>query len=491
MSLRSTAVVVALACASLASLASHAAAQRAPVSAPGGVLALDARIERRLADSARVLRAARHAHPDAAGPALRLADVLLAAGDRGGALALYDSLLVGAQPPAAAAAGAARLLLVARRPDSAATILERAVRRAPDDAELWPLLGQARMDQHRPADAVAAYARALPRAAVADSIERPLVGAELAAGDTSAALATLRGMTAPGRARGSLLWAAAAASDLADYALADVAYRTLVARDSGDVVGLARGAAAAVAAGDTARGVAYARRALSHVESGPEPALLLLRVARPDADSSRALLTLAAEAAVARHEALRGAALASVAARAAVESAPRDEALLRNILDTVVLRTAWGGEALAVLRREWPESALLRLYAGRLALESGRHAEALALFRVAVAHDPADADAQLGLAAALAATGENTAANGAASRALELAPERDDVFRLRVALAERTHTLDDALGQIRRLRERVPSSRALGEREVELLQRLGRLDEAARIARALPEEPHA
>ena len=48
-------------------------------------------------------------------------------------------------------------------------------------------------------------------------------------------------------------------------------------------------------------------------------------------------------------------------------------------------------------------------------------------------------------------------------------------------------SLEELLAQVRRLRVRLPGSRLLVEHEIEVLQRLGRLEEAAALAQKLRE----
>jgi tetratricopeptide (TPR) repeat protein len=455
----------------------------------GGQLAADPRLVVRLTDSIRVRAAERHARPDDLAGSLALADLLARRGDRLAALSLYDTLLRAPAPPPAVFGAAARFWFVNGRADSAAFVLERGLGRYPESAPLWGLLGDSRAHSRQWIAAATAYRRAASLIARPDSVELALIDALTAGGDTAAALDVVRSMRRRPRttARASLAMLGAAQRALLlgrrGVLEADSVYRSLIARDAGDVNALEGRARTALALGDTVATLDASRRALADERSSATSALVLLRIGRPGQDSARALLRAAAWHAASTVERIDAGAMRGARPTDDPVAANR---VLREVLDTMVFHTAWGAGELDALRAAYPQSGLLRLYAARVAFDGGRTTDALQLYDVAVSREPANVDAQLGRARALLRLGREREALSAAERALDLEPERQDVFRLRLQMAEQAGgaEMERLLAQIRRLRERLPKSRVLAEHEVELLQRLGRLDEAAGVARA-------
>ena len=100
---------------------------------------------------------------------------------------------------------------------------------------------------------------------------------------------------------------------------------------------------------------------------------------------------------------------------------------------------------------------------------------------------PDDADLQRERAEALERAGRAAEAATSYARALDLEPESEPTFRSLLRLRQATGTLDALLRQVRRLRVALPDSRVLPDREIELLHRMGRLDEAAAVAQRLRE----
>lgn len=165
----------------------------------------------------------------------------------------------------------------------------------------------------------------------------------------------------------------------------------------------------------------------------------------------------------------------------------RDEigALLTAVLDTVVFETDWGSEELDDLRAAFPHSALLERYAARLAAVDGRPHDAVRLYDRLLRRTPTDVRLQRERAAVLDRTGQTREAMVAYTRTLELTPEDPEVFRALVRLHRAAGSLEQLLEQIRRLRLRLPESAVLADREIEVLHRLGRPDEAQSAARRL------
>ncbi|HEX5520241.1 MAG TPA: hypothetical protein VFX29_01045 [Longimicrobiaceae bacterium] len=157
--------------------------------------------------------------------------------------------------------------------------------------------------------------------------------------------------------------------------------------------------------------------------------------------------------------------------------------LLVALLDTVVLKTTWGANELARLRRRFPSSPLFLRYEARLASQNGEHAAALAVYTRLLGQRPADAELHTVRAGELEALGRATEATAAYTRAFELEPQSEPIFRALLRLREQDATLPALLEQVRRLRTLYPDVPNLAEHEIELLHRLGRLDEAGEAAR--------
>jgi tetratricopeptide (TPR) repeat protein len=162
--------------------------------------------------------------------------------------------------------------------------------------------------------------------------------------------------------------------------------------------------------------------------------------------------------------------------------------LLKATLDTIVLGRPWGLGELEQLRLAYPGSALLERYVGAVAERDGSDSVALAVYDAVLRREPADPATHRARAAVLIRLDRKPEALAAYTRALDLEPEHEAAFRALVILRQRDSTLADLLTQVRRLRVRLPRSRPLADHEVELLQRLGRLEEAAALAQKLREE---
>lgn len=164
---------------------------------------------------------------------------------------------------------------------------------------------------------------------------------------------------------------------------------------------------------------------------------------------------------------------------------------VRALLDTVVFTTPTGPEYLARLRARYPSSALFELVAARLFVGTGRADSALIVLERVAFRMPASLDVQVGLADAHEALGDTAEAIRALTRALEIEPSDEAIFERLLALRRAEDSLNQLLAQVRRLQLRLPDARRLIEREVELLHRLGRLDEARTAAARLREEEGA
>ena len=412
------------------------------------------------ADYRAVLERAREAHgraPADEGVALDYAG-LLAGSRRLAAAAVYDTILRKGGASATAFLSAAAFWKAGGRLDVAVAMTDSGLAHHPRDGRLWMARGRLSADGGRWPEAVSAYRRAAGLPASASAARLPLADAELAAGDTAAA---------------------------------DSLYRTMLALEPDGVTALDDAAELAAARGDTARAVALYRRELA-VDSGkPWAPLGLLRLERPAPDGTRAReLLLAAEwrglAALQRTE------MSSLSQRSDAGGGgerARLVALVRAVLDTVVFETSWGPAELEQLQRAYPGSPLLGRYAAALEARHGDDSAALARYADLVREAPADTLIQRERAALLERLGRGADAALGWARVLDLDPDDTTAFRALVRYHERSGTLETLLAQIRRLRVGLPASRLLGEHEIEVLQRLGRLEEAAAVAKRLEAKP--
>lgn len=409
------------------------------------------------------LDAARAAHaraPREEGAALDYA-VLLAGSQRLAAAALYDTILRRRGASAAAFLSASAFWEAGGKVDAAVALTDSGLVHHPDDGQLWMTRGRLEARQRRWPDAVAAYRSAETRVADRETATRPLVNAELAAGDTAAA---------------------------------DSVYRAALERAPQDVWALDGAADLAAERADTERAVALYQREMA-VDSGmPWAPLAVLHLTRPAPARARQLLQATEWRAVAalQNLELAGGSSLSAAARATPEQARyqvRLATLVRMVLDTVVLETSWGPDELVQLERSYPGSPLIARYGAMLAERRGQDSAAVADYVRLIREAPGDTGIQRDDAALLDRLGRATEAAEAYTRLLEMIPEDSAAFRALVRLHERSGSLEPLLAQVRRLRVRLPHSQSLGEHEIEVLQRLGRLEEAAAVAKQLEGKP--
>ncbi len=211
---------------------------------------------------------------------------------------------------------------------------------------------------------------------------------------------------------------------------------------------------------------------------------------QPPADSARVAMERAAWRDLERLETAERALLRSAnrapdraSARHQSLAARRDSLLepLRARLDTIIA-APWGDSVLADLRAAWPGSALLQEYAAHRAEAVGRDADAVTLYGVVLRDRPDDAGVLRARGAALQRLGRDAEATRDLSLAFELDPDNADGWRALLALRQARGDLDALLAQVRRIELRLPRSVALRDHEVEVLQRLGRLDAAQAAA---------
>ncbi len=162
----------------------------------------------------------------------------------------------------------------------------------------------------------------------------------------------------------------------------------------------------------------------------------------------------------------------------------RLRATLDSLLDRAVLGTAWGAAELARLRDRYPGSRVLDTYAVRLRLQQGDARGALALADRLLGREADDAPLHALRGRALDALDRPEDAWLAYLRAFDLDPAAEAPFRGLLRLARREAVPDAMprlLEHVRRLRRLLPDQPALLDREVELLQRMGRLEEARAV----------
>lgn len=464
----------------------------------------------------RAMRQARAEHPDDENAGLQLASYLAAAGNQLPAMALYDTLVHAPAASERAFDAAVAFWLGGGQPKPAAEVAELGLKKYPRSTGLLASLGQARAMEKEWVPAVDAYRRAISLARDREPLELALLDVHLNGADTSEALVLARALAARPASRATLLrvadriaplpaWRAdpspadsSARPNAAAVVVADRIYDGILERDSLDLDALEGALELAESTRDSARAVALAGRALAADSSGAAPPLVLLRFARPDADSARLLLRRALWRGVDRLQALEmrtaGALGGNVDLRALARAKPelarrkRAQDRLRWALDTAVFHTSWGTAELQQLRLAYPQSALLARYAADVAAKDGRDSVALAEYERVLRRNPSDVDAQLARAELLLRAGRTDDAIDSYARAFDADPTNDSTYRALRMLRERQGTLDVLAGQLRRLRLRLPDARPLGEHEVEVLQRLGRLQEAQALAAELAKE---
>lgn len=153
------------------------------------------------------------------------------------------------------------------------------------------------------------------------------------------------------------------------------------------------------------------------------------------------------------------------------------QTLVDSLLERVVLGTPWGGRELERLRDRYPGSRVLDRYAARLRLRDGEPRAALRLLDRLLAREAGDAGLHVLRGRALEALEREDDAWLAYLRAFDLAPAADAAFRALLRIAGPGEMIE-LLEHVRRLRRLSPETDALRDREIELLQRLGRLEEA-------------
>jgi len=366
----------------------------------------------------------------------------------------------------------ATLLMAVREPDSAWSALDAALAHGADPKMLEPLRAEAAFRT---------------------------VDTHLAHDDSTAAREALVSWVGEASDADVLVRAAAAADELDDTVLADRAYRRALKLHPHDASLVELAGVRAEDRADSAGALTLYRRA-THMDGGGAIALMgIVRLGAPSPDSTRRLARRAVRVGLRQMEGLEQ----SLVAEARTDGPPRSpthtvaaSALraallkgLRQALNIVVLRADDGDGELARLRRTYPGSSLLDRYAARRAVLDGRLTEAADLYDGLIHDTPADTTLQRERAALMVRLGRPADAIAGYERVLDMSPQDPNVFRTLLRLRSADGSLETLLAQIRRLRVRLPDSAVLLDHEIELLHRLGRPGEAARLARAKEREP--
>lgn len=151
-------------------------------------------------------------------------------------------------------------------------------------------------------------------------------------------------------------------------------------------------------------------------------------------------------------------------------------------LDTLLAAGAPGRAAIRLLAIDWPGVDLVRRAEIRAAFRAGDATEALAATTRMALVAPRDTQLLGWRADALETLGRRGEALRARQARFELAPDDADGWRALLAAHAAAGTLPRLRESLARLRLLYPESRAVREHEIEVLHRLGRTDEAARLA---------
>lgn len=401
-----------------------------------------------------------------------------------------------------AAANLATLLMALGKPDSAWSVVDGALAHGADAKLLDPLRAEAAfrtVDRH------------------------------LAHDDSARARNSLARWVGEATDADVLVRAATAADELHDVALGDRAYRRALKLHPGVASLVELAGVRAEAGADSARALDLYRRAAAMDGGGAIALMGIVRLGSPPPDSVRQLASLATRVGLRQLEGLeasmvakvrttRSAGKRDVAGKRAVAgqagtistsgaggapAAPGEAthtvaagarraallAALRQALDVVVLRADDGDAELARLQRTYPGSALLDRYAARRAVLDGRLAEAADRYDKLVHDAPADTMLQRERAAVMVQLDRPADAIAGYERLLDMRPEDPNAFHALLRLRGADGSLQALLAQVRRLRVRLPDSPVLLDHEIELLHRLDRPEEAARLARARERKP--
>lgn len=151
-------------------------------------------------------------------------------------------------------------------------------------------------------------------------------------------------------------------------------------------------------------------------------------------------------------------------------------------LDTLLDAGAEGRRAIRQLASDWPGVDLVRRAEIRAAFRASDAADALAVTTKFAVTAPRDTQLLRWRAEALESLGRPSEALRVRQARFELAPEEAAGWRVLLAAHDAAGSLPRLRESLSRLRLLYPDSRIVREQEIEVLHRLGRRDEAARLA---------
>ncbi len=198
----------------------------------------------------------------------------------------------------------------------------------------------------------------------------------------------------------------------------------------------------------------------------------------------RALRAALADAAGADRELLPSDASSTLRAAddAVLDRRARARARIASGLDSLLDAGPAGRAAIQVLAAEWRGSDQVRRAEVRAAERATDAPEVLHLAEELLRESPRDTQVVRWRAQALGALGREADAVRAWQARFELAPEDESAWRDALRAHAAAGTLERLRQAVGRLRLIHPESRAVREREIEILHRLGRNDEAAKVA---------
>jgi Flp pilus assembly protein TadD len=159
------------------------------------------------------------------------------------------------------------------------------------------------------------------------------------------------------------------------------------------------------------------------------------------------------------------------------------------LLDSVAANAPWGLAETRAILAAYPGSPLVMRVLLRESAKRGNNADVLELSEKLIRSEPRDPAAHISRAVALDHAGRTKESKTSYARALELAPEDSTAYRALLRMQQADGTLTELFERVDRIAIRLPKSRVLAERRIELLHRLGRTAEAEAAAKALRERP--
>lgn len=458
----------------------------------------------RVGETVEALELLRAERPGDVDVALSLAGHRHAGGDPSGAMALHDTLMAVSEPEARVFRHVAEFWLGVGDADSARVTLDRGVTVHPTSSELWALLGQAREELGTSGAAAEAFRRAATVSEPGHWLELNAARVDAQSGRLDEARAGVRGLADDALPLAAALVIADRAVAWGEPEAALWTLRRTAVRWGRDIRLREAEAHVALELGDTA---AAMQRFESLAQEGSLRAVHALRslgeareVTR-NPDVLRASIRSGIERIAASEEGTtasesQNSGLSATSAESLIqgrvflqawarEELDRDRTLLESLVEEVVFETEWGPSELGRLRGIHPGSLFLARVDARLALAQGDLEQARGEIERLLHLQPGNAEVHALHGAVLHEQGHREEARRAFGRAFELHPSAPEPFGALLRLHRENETLPALLSRIRRLRAMQPDDAPLLDREIEVLHRLGRLEEA----RALSESP--